>query len=74
MSVLNEENNKALATIPQMLFTIPQTETILNMGHTSIYRAISKGFIRADGIVRLGRSIRITRAEVERLAREGWGE
>jgi hypothetical protein len=59
---------------PQMLLTIPQIEIALNLGRTSIYKAISKGFIREDEIVRLGRAVRIKRAAVERIACEGWGE
>lgn len=70
-----EVENESRGAIPRtLLFTIPQVESAWNQGRTSIYGAMAKGFIREDEIVRLGRSVRITRACVERIAREGWGE
>jgi excisionase family DNA binding protein len=66
MSTKNKE-----AETGQVLLTIPQTKVALNWGRTSIHKAIGEGKIRA---VWLGKSIRIPRSEIDRIAREGLGE
>ena len=52
------------------LFTVTEVCEVLGIGRTLVYRAIQSGQLR---IVKLGRSTRVSRDEVERLTREGLG-
>jgi excisionase family DNA binding protein len=58
-------------TKAQLLYTIPAAARMLQIGRTSLYKSIGKKFIRP---IYLGRSIRIHRSEIERIAREGLPE
>ena len=54
------------ATLPPNFATVPDIASKLGVCRASIRRAIERGEIRA---VRLGRSIRIPRSEMERVLR-----
>ena len=53
-----------------LLSTIEAASSALGIGRTAIYGAIQRGEVR---VVKLGRSTRIPRSEIERIAREGFG-
>ena len=57
-------------TSAPLLSTVEEGAAVLGCGRTAIYGAIQRGEVR---VVKLGRSTRIPRSEIERIAREGFG-
>jgi excisionase family DNA binding protein len=55
----------------RLLFTVRDAQGVWQISRTSIYAAIQKGLVK---VVKMGRSTRIPRAEIERIAQEGLGE
>jgi len=62
------ENVESIQERTPLLHTVDMTCRMLQMSRTTIYAAIQKGQIK---IVKLGRSTRINKSEIERIAREG---
>jgi excisionase family DNA binding protein len=62
---MKDQDEKATA----LLSTIAEGCSILKIGRTHFYSAIQRGEVR---VIKLGRSVRIPRSEIERIAREGW--
>lgn len=58
----------SIAGIPRPLLTVPETAAALSLGEGTIRAWIAS---RRLAIVRLGRAVRIERAEVERLIAAG---
>jgi excisionase family DNA binding protein len=54
----------------RLLYSVEETAHIWSIGRSSVYAAIQKAQV---AFVKLGKSTRIPRAEVERVAREGLG-
>ncbi len=57
-------------TTAPLLSTVEEGASALGIGRTALYGAIQRGDCR---VVKLGRSTRIPRSEIERIAREGFG-
>jgi len=53
---------------PPLLATVPQAARELNLSRSKFYELISRGCVR---VVRFDGAVRVHRAEIERLARDG---
>ena len=64
----NAERPTASAT-ERLLYSVEEATRVWNIGRSSVYAAIQKDQV---AVVKLGKSTRIPRAEIERVARDGF--
>lgn len=65
---MSEENTQSPQNL-EVLWTIPQLSQYLSVAPVTVYRWLSKKkVIDPSKVVRLGKSVRIPRSEVERIA------
>jgi excisionase family DNA binding protein len=68
--MLQTAEQPAVASVAErLLYSVEEAARVWNIGRSSVYAAIQKGQV---SFVKLGKSTRISRAEVERIARDGF--
>jgi excisionase family DNA binding protein len=67
--MLQSAEHPAANATERLLYSVEEAARVWNIGRSSVYAAIQKDQV---AIVKLGKSTRISRTEIERVARVGF--